>query len=71
MGPVHLSPQEAVLAHQVLGARVSVAIHFDTFPPADEGAGQALAELEAARIQTPDAVRGFWVLGFGEGEDVS
>ncbi len=36
MRPVHLSPAEAVRAHQVLGAQASMAIHFGTFPMADD-----------------------------------
>jgi L-ascorbate metabolism protein UlaG (beta-lactamase superfamily) len=70
MAPVHLSPAEAVQAHRLLGARVSVATHFGTFPLADDGAGQALAELRAALAEAGEAARGFWVLGFGEGRDV-
>jgi L-ascorbate metabolism protein UlaG (beta-lactamase superfamily) len=70
MGPVHLSPQETVQAHQILDARVSVAMHFDTFPLADEGQGWALAELAAALAQVPEAASRFWVLGFGEGKDI-
>ncbi|MFN7134299.1 MAG: MBL fold metallo-hydrolase, partial [Myxococcales bacterium] len=46
MSPVHVSPQEAVQAHQTLGAATSLAIHFGTFPLADDGEhepGQVLA----------------------------
>jgi L-ascorbate metabolism protein UlaG (beta-lactamase superfamily) len=70
MGRVHLSPPEAVRAHQILGARLSVAIHFDTFALADEGHGQALADLQTALVQTPEAASGFRVLQAGLGEDV-
>jgi L-ascorbate metabolism protein UlaG (beta-lactamase superfamily) len=70
MGRVHLAPDEAVRAHETLGARASVALHFDTFPLADEGAGQSLAELAAALAQAGEKARDFWVLGFGEGRDV-
>ncbi len=31
MDAVHMSPDQAVQAHQVLDARVSVAMHFGTF----------------------------------------
>jgi L-ascorbate metabolism protein UlaG (beta-lactamase superfamily) len=37
MRPVHMSPDEAVQAHHVLGAETSVAIHHGTFQLADEG----------------------------------
>src|SRR5262249_19313724 len=37
MSPVHMAPDEAVQAHEILGARTSVAIHHGTFQLADEG----------------------------------
>ncbi len=37
MSPVHMSPDEAVEAHRILGAETSVAIHHGTFQLADEG----------------------------------
>ena len=37
MSPVHMAPDEAVRAHQVLGAETSIAIHHGTFHLADEG----------------------------------
>jgi L-ascorbate metabolism protein UlaG (beta-lactamase superfamily) len=37
MRPVHMSPEEAVQAHHVLGAETSVAIHHGTFQLTDEG----------------------------------
>ena len=36
MAPVHMSPEDAVRAHQVLGARTSIAIHHGTFQLGDE-----------------------------------
>jgi L-ascorbate metabolism protein UlaG (beta-lactamase superfamily) len=36
MSPVHMGPDEAVRAHQVLGARTSIAIHHGTFQLGDE-----------------------------------
>ncbi len=36
MQPAHQSPQEAVLAHRILGTHRSLAIHFGTFPLSDE-----------------------------------
>jgi L-ascorbate metabolism protein UlaG (beta-lactamase superfamily) len=70
MAPVHLSPVEAVRAHEVLGARTSVAIHFGTFRIADDAEAQPVAELRAAQARSGEAARDFWVLGFGEGRDV-
>ena len=36
MSSVHMSPDEAVKAHQILGATTSIAIHHGTFQLADE-----------------------------------
>lgn len=41
MGPVHMSPDEALRAHKVLGAEVSMAIHHGTFHLADDGETEA------------------------------
>jgi L-ascorbate metabolism protein UlaG (beta-lactamase superfamily) len=37
MSPVHMAPDEAVRAHEILGARTSIATHHGTFQLADEG----------------------------------
>ncbi len=37
MSPVHMAPDEAIRAHQILGAQTSIAIHHGTFRLADEG----------------------------------
>jgi L-ascorbate metabolism protein UlaG (beta-lactamase superfamily) len=37
MSPVHMAPDEAVRAHEILGAKTSIAIHHGTFQLADEG----------------------------------
>ena len=37
MSPVHMAPDEAVRAHEILGARTSIAIHHGTFQLADDG----------------------------------
>jgi L-ascorbate metabolism protein UlaG (beta-lactamase superfamily) len=37
MSPVHMGPDEAVRAHQILDAQTSIAIHHGTFQLADEG----------------------------------
>jgi L-ascorbate metabolism protein UlaG (beta-lactamase superfamily) len=69
MSPVHISPKEAVQLHQRLQARKSVAIHFGTFPLADDGETEPQEELnrqmDAAGV-SPDA---FWILNFGEGRN--
>jgi L-ascorbate metabolism protein UlaG (beta-lactamase superfamily) len=37
MSPVHMAPDEAVRAHEILAAKISIAIHHGTFQLADEG----------------------------------
>ncbi len=37
MSPVHMTPDEAVRAHEILAARTSIVIHHGTFQLADEG----------------------------------
>jgi L-ascorbate metabolism protein UlaG (beta-lactamase superfamily) len=67
MAPVHMSPADALRADHLLEARTSVAIHFGTFPLADDGETEPpdrLAELLASDPQR------FWVLAPGEGRDV-
>ena len=42
MAPVHMSPDEAVAAAEMLQARVTLPIHFDTFRLADDAFGEAV-----------------------------
>ncbi len=37
MSPVHMGPDEAAKAHEILGAKISIAVHHGTFQLADEG----------------------------------
>ena len=37
MSPIHMTPDEAIRAHQILGAGTSIAIHHGTFQLGDEG----------------------------------
>jgi L-ascorbate metabolism protein UlaG (beta-lactamase superfamily) len=64
MSRVHMSPEQAIQAHNDLGARTSVATHFGTFRLADDGETEAPERIAAAGMAE------FWVLGFGEGRDV-
>lgn len=47
MSPVHMAPEEAVKAHETLGAKTSVAIHHGTFQLADDGIDTPQKELLA------------------------
>ncbi|HUI40440.1 MAG TPA: MBL fold metallo-hydrolase [Terriglobia bacterium] len=53
MGPVHMSPDDALRAHRVLGAGTSVAIHHGTFRLADDGETEAADRLRALVKSTP------------------
>ncbi len=45
MSPVHMGPDEAAKAHEILGAKTSIAIHHGTFQLADEGIDTPKKEL--------------------------
>ena len=68
MSPVHMSPEQAVRVHQIMGATTSLAIHFGTFALGDDGQMEAATCLRRA-LEDGDAAR-FWVLEHGEGRDV-
>lgn len=70
MSSAHLSPQQAVEAHKILGAQRSMAIHFGTFPLGDDGEHEPVVELEAALEENRLTGDDFWVPGFGEGRRV-
>jgi L-ascorbate metabolism protein UlaG (beta-lactamase superfamily) len=70
MHPVHMSPAQAVQAQKTLDASTAVAIHFGTFPMADDGELEPVQALESAFQAEPEPKPRFWVLGFGEGRDV-
>ena len=65
MSPVHMAPDEAVEAHQILAAKTSIAIHHGTFQLADEGIDTPAKQLIAC------APRGsFMVLKNGQFADI-
>ena len=47
MSPVHMGPDEAIRAHEILGAGTSIGIHHGTFQLADEGIDAPQRELRA------------------------
>jgi L-ascorbate metabolism protein UlaG (beta-lactamase superfamily) len=63
MSPVHMGPEEAVRAHEILGAGTSIAIHHGTFQLADEG-------LDAPKKELLGRVPSFLVLSNGEFADI-
>jgi L-ascorbate metabolism protein UlaG (beta-lactamase superfamily) len=58
MGLVHLSPADAVKAHEILESQRSLGIHFGTFPLADDSQVEPIDSLRAAlnRESIPDTV---------------
>jgi L-ascorbate metabolism protein UlaG (beta-lactamase superfamily) len=69
MGDIHMNPLEAVLTHQDLQAKYSIANHFQTFKLASDGYLQARQELVLALQQygissdefiTPQHGRAYW-----------
>lgn len=66
MAEQHIDPGEAVLAADVLGADVAMAMHHACFPLADEGQWQALEELESLLLDREDHERAFWTPLHGE-----
>ena len=49
MSSVHMGPEEAVRAHEILGAKTSIAIHHGTFQLADDGIDTPQRQLLACR----------------------
>lgn len=69
MGPVHMTPEQAVDARETLQAAVAVGIHFGTFALADDGETAPVERLRKALEGRYDA-EAFWVLAEGEGRTV-
>ena len=66
MRPVHMNPTEAVQARADLGAARAVGMHFGTFQLTDEGIGDPVRDLAAARATAGLLTDAFDVLGCGE-----
>lgn len=66
MGPVHMTPEQAVEVSRILNATTSIGIHYGTFALADDGFADPPQRLRRALLDTPDAAQ-FWVLPEGEG----
>lgn len=48
MSPIHISPEEAVVIHQQLNCKKSIAMHYGTFPMADDRQQDASEDLQLA-----------------------
>jgi len=71
MKPVHLSPEDAIIAAQQLHAQTSVAIHYGTFRLGQDGQTQAPDELRRLSEEKGIPADRFWILDFGFGRNVS
>lgn len=65
MGPIHMTPDEALKTHALLRSHCSVAIHFGTFSLADDGEHEPTDRLRAQLAAAPP-VHPFLVLAEGE-----
>jgi L-ascorbate metabolism protein UlaG (beta-lactamase superfamily) len=70
MSPVHMTPDEAVTAHEILAAGTSIAIHHGTFQLADEGIDAPKEQLAACAPREPLPAPSFLVLNNGQFADI-
>ena len=61
MSPIHMAPEDAIRAHEILAAQTSIAIHHGTFQLADEGLDTPKKQLKAC-----GASESFLVLNNGQ-----
>ncbi len=66
MSAVHMAPEEAVKAHEILAAKTSIAIHHGTFQLADEGLDSPGRQLNACPRPAS-----FLILGNGEFAEIA
>jgi L-ascorbate metabolism protein UlaG (beta-lactamase superfamily) len=66
MGPVHMTPEQAIEVRSMVDAAVAVPIHFGTFSLADDGETDPVDRLKRGLAGRDDADR-FWLLQEGEG----
>lgn len=64
MSPIHCSPAEAVQIHQEVNSKLSISMHFGTFPLADDGQQEPVQALLAANIEA--GIDNFLILKEGE-----
>lgn len=66
MAPIHVSPEEALQVHQDMESEVSIAMHFGTFPMADDGMREAPIVLQQKLAESSLSPDEFLVLREGE-----
>jgi L-ascorbate metabolism protein UlaG (beta-lactamase superfamily) len=65
MSPVHMAPEEALRAHQILAARTSIAIHYGTFQLSDDG-----IDAPGRRLMASARPESFLILNNGQFADI-
>ena len=70
MAAAHVDPQDALRAHEALGASTSIGIHFGTFDQADDGELEPVEELNASLARHPEPKPRFLLLDNGESAEV-
>lgn len=70
MSPIHTSPAEAVKVHRDIRSKQSIAIHYGTFPLADDGQTRPIEDLEKALEEQNVPREEFWVMQEGEGRSL-
>jgi L-ascorbate metabolism protein UlaG (beta-lactamase superfamily) len=65
MSTVHMGPDEAIRAHEILAAKTSIAIHHGTFKLTDEGIDTPANRLKASAANAP-----FVILKNGQFADI-
>ncbi|MEI6125164.1 MAG: MBL fold metallo-hydrolase [Pseudomonadota bacterium] len=71
MSFAHLSPADALKAHFVLEAKTSIAMHFGTFPMADDSQYEPTDALKSALSNASMQQTEFLTLKFGAGRDIA
>ncbi len=66
MSSIHVSPAEALQIHRDVQSRKSIAIHFGTFPLADDGQEEPVNDLQKARKEQGIFAEEFMVMKEGE-----
>ena len=66
MSPIHTSPEESVKIHIDVGSATSIAMHFGTFPLADDGCDEPANDLKLAMAKYQISTDEFLVLKEGE-----
>lgn len=70
MNPGHISPEDALKAHTILGAYMSIGMHYGTFPLGDDGQYEAVERLKSVAADGTMYSDGFKILDFGQGMSI-